>query len=601
MSEIKIPKVIHVVWVGDQSKRPDNCIDTWRKLNPSWEVKVWTDEEFKKEEWVNKKHMDAMYKVELNGVADMMRYEILYKYGGFAIDADAICVRPLDDALFGSGLSVAWENEEARPGLYASGFLAAPPGNPFLKLLIDSINKKPTVTDQRAWITVASQYMSGMIKANMPEDLTTWPSYYFIPNHFSGKEYQGDGPVYSRQLWGSTFNSYDGLHTLKMDFKEKPTICLTMIVKNEESIIEDMLKQVSPFINYWVIVDTGSTDKTKEVIKKFFDAAKIPGELHERPWVDFGHNRTEAMQLADGKADYMWVMDADDGIDGVPPFKNLMADVYAMRIGKNFSHWRHQLFKSGLDWKYKGVLHEYAFSEKTKVRGRLEGDYFIIARTAGARNSDPKKYENDAKVLEEALKKEPNNERYWFYLGQSYFDSHNYKESKRAYAKRVSMGKWNEEQFYAQWRVGLCAIKLAESDEEVVQQLLRAYELRPNRAEPLFSLAEYMRSRSRYAMAYMFAKAAAQIPFPKNDVLFIYSDIYSWRALDETAVNAFHLGKVKESFDIAKHLVEKGLVPPQQRERITKNLHACAGKLGLKIEVVQNQEKKENGKELQKV
>ena len=46
----------------------------------------------------------------------------------------------------------------------------------------------------------------------------------------------------------------------------------------------------------------------------------IHGELHERPWRDFGHNRSEALTLAQGRGDYIWVIDADDILVGTPDF-----------------------------------------------------------------------------------------------------------------------------------------------------------------------------------------------------------------------------------------------------------------------------------------
>lgn len=64
---------------------------------------------------------------------------------------------------------------------------------------------------------------------------------------------------------------------------KKPTICLNMIVKNESAIIEKCLASAKPFIDYWVIVDTGSNDGTQQIIQKFMK--DIPGELHEKPWV----------------------------------------------------------------------------------------------------------------------------------------------------------------------------------------------------------------------------------------------------------------------------------------------------------------------------
>jgi len=94
-----IPKKLHFVWVGDESKRPDNCIQSWAKLNPEYEIVIWGNTALAEYSWVNKKHMDAMYSRELNGVADLMRYEILFNEGGIALDADSLCLRPLEDWL----------------------------------------------------------------------------------------------------------------------------------------------------------------------------------------------------------------------------------------------------------------------------------------------------------------------------------------------------------------------------------------------------------------------------------------------------------------------------------------------------------------------
>src|ERR1700757_899707 len=110
-----------------------------------------------------------------------------------------------------------------------------------------------------------------------------------------------------------------------------PAICLNMIVRNEAHIIRETLESVTPYISSWVIVDTGSDDGTQDLIRDHMARLGIPGELYERPWRDFGHNRTEALNLAQGHGDYIWVMDADDIVVGTPDFNQLSVDSYLMR------------------------------------------------------------------------------------------------------------------------------------------------------------------------------------------------------------------------------------------------------------------------------
>jgi glycosyltransferase involved in cell wall biosynthesis len=110
----------------------------------------------------------------------------------------------------------------------------------------------------------------------------------------------------------------------------RQSICLTMIVRDEAHSVGEVLDATAPYIDYWVVVDTGSSDGTQDIITSHMQRLAIPGELHERPWRDFGHNRSEALTLAQGKADYICMMDADDTVIGVPQFDGLTADCYAV-------------------------------------------------------------------------------------------------------------------------------------------------------------------------------------------------------------------------------------------------------------------------------
>ena len=71
--------------------------------------------------------------------------------------------------------------------------------------------------------------------------------------------------------------------------KHGQTVCLNMIVKDEAHIIQRCLASVKPLIDSWLIVDTGSTDGTQTVIREILH--DVPGEIVERPWVNFAHNR----------------------------------------------------------------------------------------------------------------------------------------------------------------------------------------------------------------------------------------------------------------------------------------------------------------------
>lgn len=150
-SRIQIHKNIHIVWIGDQSKRPDDCIHSWSSFNPEYTLKVWGNVELKNEKWLLADKMRQLLPRELNGVADIMRWEILYKYGGLAFDADSICIRPLEDWLLQPNIFAVWENEIARPGLIACGALGATKAHPLIGQVIKDIYHDQNIVDDMAW------------------------------------------------------------------------------------------------------------------------------------------------------------------------------------------------------------------------------------------------------------------------------------------------------------------------------------------------------------------------------------------------------------------------------------------------------------------
>jgi len=357
-----------------------------------------------------------------------------------------------------------------------------------------------------------------------------------------------------------------------------PAICLNMIVRNEAHIVHEVLDAVAPYISFWVIVDTGSVDGTQDVIRTHMAALGIPGEVHERPWRDFGHNRSEALALAQGHGDYIWVIDADDVVVGTPDFSGLAADVYRLRYGHGTasSYWRRQLFRAGVPWRFEGVVHEFAACDQPFAEQRLEGDYHVNSRRLGGRSLDPQKYARDADLLLAAVIRNPADSRSVFYLAQSYFDMGDFAQAGDWYARRAGMGGWAEEVYIAKLRHAECMERLGEPWPEIQEAYLRAWEFRPIRAEALYALAFHYRTTQRYHLGYQFAKQAAEIPLPRGDELFVREAIYVWRALDEQAVCASWIGKRDEAMMLYQRLLAVPDVPDADRRRIATNLELCA-------------------------
>ncbi|KOG56865.1 hypothetical protein ADK75_06315 [Streptomyces virginiae] len=352
-----------------------------------------------------------------------------------------------------------------------------------------------------------------------------------------------------------------------------------MIVKNEAPTIRACLESVRPLIDTWVILDTGSTDGTQEIIRECF--ADLPGDLYERPWKGFDGSRTEAIDLAGKRADYLLFIDADDRMQIQPGFSmpNLTHDAYRVALHDGpIIHWRCALVSTRLPWRYKGVLHEYIECDTAHTNGTFEGaNILTVGGGARLRESGKRaKYLRDAETLTDGLRNEPDNARYAFYLAQSWRDAGEPEKSLAAYDHRASMAGWAEETYCAQVYAARLAESLGHPPVEVMDRYMRAYESRPSRAEAVGDLARWCRLTNRWPLAYMFARQAASIPYP-DDILFVEFAWYEWRALDELAVSAYWTGRYRESLDIGEHLLKSA--PPEQRERITQNCAFARQKL----------------------
>jgi glycosyltransferase involved in cell wall biosynthesis len=351
----------------------------------------------------------------------------------------------------------------------------------------------------------------------------------------------------------------------------KATICLNMIVKDEAPVIRRCLDSVRPFIDHWVIIDTGSRDGTQDIIRDHLK--DLPGELIERPWVDFAQNRSEALAAARGKADYVLVIDADETLESDPGFTMppLTLDAYNLEVRYGgCTYVRKALVSGRLAWRYEGVLHEYICCD-VPHREALVAGLRTIPHTDGARARNPHTYRQDALVLERALIEEPDNARYVFYLAQSYRDAGDHELALRHYRRRADMAGWSEEVWYSLYQVAHLYERMQKPWPEVMQAYLAAYEYQPDRAGPLYRIGMHFQAKGEYRTAHLFLARAMQIAVPSVDRLFVETTIYSFLLPIEYAVASYYVGDHRAAIATNNALLLSPDLPVSMVDQVTKN------------------------------
>ncbi|WP_244471515.1 glycosyltransferase [Methylobacterium sp. ARG-1] len=326
-----------------------------------------------------------------------------------------------------------------------------------------------------------------------------------------------------------------------------------MIVKNEAAVIRRCLDSVRPVIDHWIIVDTGSTDGTQDIIRAAM--ADMPGTLVERPWVDFAYNRTEALDLARPHGDYTLVIDADDVLIS-PDTELAVAAGFVMpdldAPGYNFQihdlttrYHRPQLFKNTMPWCYRGVLHEFADCKELAWTGTLP--LAMKRGHDGARRRDDRTYIRDSEILEKTLKIEKDPfliSRYTFYLAQSYRDCSEHRKALEAYLRRTKLGFWDEEIYVSYLDAALLMENLDEPFDRVTATYDQAIAVIPRRVEARYHASRYCQSKNRYVEGYHYAEAGLDLKMPAEGV-FLQPWMYAYGIQDKFAVNAFNTGQYR--------------------------------------------------------
>ena len=358
-------------------------------------------------------------------------------------------------------------------------------------------------------------------------------------------------------------------------------ICLNMIVRNERANILRCLNSVAPYISSWVICDTGSTDCTQEIILDFFRERGISGMLHEFEFQNFSQARNTALDWTrEIDCDYVLLMDADMELQlsiesafyDVNPFDHLTEAYYRMQqVGSGLTYWNTRLVRSGHSVEYHGVTHEYL---STCVEpSNLDTASFIDHMDGGSRGN---KYERDYELLIKDLRRDPTNARTAYYLAQTLKDMGKHPEAAHYYDMRSGMGGWDEETWHAELMSARCWLACG-AEAAFTSGALKAYSMRPGRAEPLLSLATHYRHKGANELAVMFAKQGMAIPYPKNDILFVEQEAYHDGLKQEFAISGFYLDEHREwAHDVCEELATRRGVNQGIRNQARWNLQFYA-------------------------
>jgi Glycosyl transferase family 2 len=358
------------------------------------------------------------------------------------------------------------------------------------------------------------------------------------------------------------------------------TICLNMIVKNESHIITKTLENLCSYVDFdaYYISDTGSTDNTIDLIRRFFSQRNIPGHIEQVEWRDFGFNRTLALQMAFNKTDYLFIFDADDSIHGdfrLP--RELTHDSYQLKIGETFVYMRTLIVNNRKRWRYIGVLHEYiSCVDKEESSVTIHGGYYVESGRIGSRNQDPNKYLKDAAVLERGFQEENKNancgqesgggralaERYAFYCAQSWMDAGPAYIDKAIewYLRVLLQNNWKQEKYYS----ALCLGNLYDKKGDKYASLKyfsKTIEYDEERIEGIAAMMDNLRADGNHVLVNaLYHKYKNYNKYPQNK-LFLSTDKYNDYIEYNNSVSAFYVSDKRSGYECCKAILRNNIMP----------------------------------------
>lgn len=334
---------------------------------------------------------------------------------------------------------------------------------------------------------------------------------------------------------------------------ERKLLTLCMIVKDEAATIKRTLASAKPHIDRWIVLDTGSTDATREVVREVM--AGVPGELHEAPFVDFATTRNLSLDLAGNSTEFLLWLDADDELVGGDRLRAFLQkergmtgidrEAYYVRVETTIRFDSARVARTSAGWRFKGAVHEVLTHPNRQPPSHRAPDVLIRHKPQGASAERSKKrWERDVGLLSSALQSDPRDSRSAFYLAQTLTWLGRFAEAVPVYERRIAMGGWMEEVYQCWMQLASIAVAEKKPWREALELYLEAHKTSPHRAEPLHAIALHYNAQKEHALCLVFARRGLEIPLPTQDRLFIDEEVYSWKLADLVGSSAYWVGEL---------------------------------------------------------
>ena len=368
-----------------------------------------------------------------------------------------------------------------------------------------------------------------------------------------------------------------------------PTVVLAMMVKNERHVIRRALESALPVLSRFVLVDTGSSDDTLDIAREVLEGRE--GEIVARPWVSYGHNRTELAGLARELGDWLLFLDADEVVQWGGEVPDFTADGYEVVVSTGpILTTKVALVRTSLPWAYVGDLREVLVCEEPH---RIDpSEWFRIVHYADGAESRRDPYERrieEAELLRAALAERPEDGRLAFHLAEALHQAGDLQGAIAAYEHRVALGGRDEETYGAllaiaklhDHRARLGAKPGIDQAARIAGLYLRAYAFRPSRPEAAVELARHFREHGRPEAATLFAERALSMPCVRErrhgDRHGVDQSVLDWRTHNESALTAYELGDYARAVSLWTEMLDR--VPEELRAGAAENLRLAKERL----------------------